>query len=95
MRWARCIKELHPYETLLTGTLMRAPFSQYVMEWSTLCRELNRSNMWDVTIVDDDYEDRPYAEAWMQRYGASWPFISRRNPHPALQRLYNLYARFC
>ena len=51
--------------------------------------------MWDVTIVDEDYEDWPYVEAWMRRYGVTWPFVSRRNPHPTLHRLYLSYARFC
>ena len=92
---AAWIEELHPYETMLVGTRMQHPFPRSVTGWSMEFREFDRDNMWDVTIVDEDYEDWPYVEAWMRRYGVTWPSVSRRNPHPTLHRLYLSYARFC
>ena len=89
------IEELHPHETLLTGTMLQAPFTQHVMELSTLHRERTRNDIWDVCIIDPDFEDAPYAEAWMRRYGAPWPFTARGRVYPALQRLYTWYVRFC
>ena len=71
------------------------PGMRGLVEWSTLCRELNRYNIWDVCIADPDFEDAPYVEAWMRRYGVTWPFIARGHSHPALERLYNSYVRFC
>jgi hypothetical protein len=90
------IEELHPHETLLIGTmLLRGPFPQHVMELSTLHREHTRYYIWDVCIADPDFEDAPYAEAWLRRYGAPWPFVARGSVHPALQHLYTSYVRFC
>ena len=90
------IEELHPYETLLTGTmLLRGPYPQPVMELSTLHREHTRYYIWDVSITDPDFEDAPYAKAWMRRYGAAWPFTARGRVHPALQRIYTSRVSFC
>ena len=89
------IEEIHPHETLLTGSMRRATIPQHVVQWSTLCRGLTRNDLWDVCIVDTEFEDEPYAEAWMRRYGVTWPFIARGRSHPALERLYNSHVRFC
>jgi hypothetical protein len=89
------IEELHPYETLLNGIQTRMTgYPQWVTVRSRDVREYNRRGLWNVTILDDDYEDRPFMEAWERRYGVAWPFIARWTEHPALAGLCQAYHRF-
>jgi hypothetical protein len=90
------IEELHPYETLLTGTMMlRGQHPEHVLDMSTQHRGHTRNDIWFVTIIDPNFEDTPYAEAWMRRYGMPWPFVARGSVHPTLEILYTSYMRFC
>ena len=91
---AAWIEELHPYETLLQGTRMMTPFARAVVVRSRDVCEFNRDNLWGVTIIDDDHQGRPFVEAWMRRYGAAWPCVTRWDTHPELLRFYRSYARF-
>ena len=89
------IEELRPYETLLNAIqTRRTGRPQWVTVRSRDVREYDRRGLWNVTILDDDYEDRPFMEAWTRRYGVAWPFIARWTEHPALARLCLAYHRF-
>ena len=49
------IEELHPYEAMISATRMRGPFPHQVMVWSTQCRDLSRYDLWEVTIIDENF----------------------------------------
>ena len=87
---AAWIEELHPYETLIQGIHLGVADS--LPRWVTVrnrdVRGCGRMALWNVTILDDDYQDRPFMEAWMRRYGVAWPFVGRRDVHPGLLRFY-------
>jgi hypothetical protein len=89
------IEELHQYDVLFTGIQ-----SQMVGRpiWVTMrsrdVQVYDRRGLWDVSIYDENYEDRPFMEAWEQRYGVPWPMITRRAVHPVLERLEQAYHRF-
>ena len=89
------IEELHPYDTLLTGIQSRMVGRPiWVTVRSRDVREYGRRGLWDVRIIDENYEDRPFMEAWQRQYGAPWPAIDRRTVHPALANLWQAYHRF-
>jgi hypothetical protein len=89
------IEELRPFDTLLTGIQSQVEGRPiWVTVRSRDVREYDREGMWDVAIYDENYEDRPFMQAWEQRYGVAWPLIDRRTVHPALQRLEQVYHRF-
>ena len=69
------IEELRPYETLLQGIHLGVAdsFPRWVTVRSRDVRGCGRMALWNVTILDDDYQDRPFMEAWMRRYGVAWP----------------------
>ena len=89
------IEELRPFDTLLTGIqsqMVGRPI--WVTVRSRDVREYDREALWDVSIYDENYEDRPFMRAWERRYGVEWPLITRRAVHPALERLEQAYHRF-
>ena len=87
------IEELHVHEVLITGKMhLQGLYPQPVMELSSLHRGHTRAQIWDVVIIDPDFEDAPYAEAWMHRYGAPWPFTGQGSVHPVLRNLHLVLA---
>ena len=87
------IEELHTYEALIVGRLWADPRPHDVRQLSTLHRRHNRNQIWSVCIVDPDFEDAPYMEAWRLRYGAPWPCVGPYRVHPVLSRLNSSYDR--
>ena len=90
------IEEVHAHEVLISGKMfLRDYYAERVRELSSLHRRHTRAQIWDVVIIDPDFEDAPYAEAWTRRYGGSWPFTGQGSVHPVLRNLYTRYSRFC
>ena len=90
------IEELRPFDTLLTGIqsqMMGRPI--WVTVRSRDVRDQDRESLWEVSIYDENYEDRPFMQAWEQRCQVAWPLIDSRTVHPALKRLEQAYHQFC
>ena len=88
------IEELHAYETTITGVVCRDNFPRPVRELSTLYRGHTRHDIWFVAIINPDFEDAPYMQAWRLRYGYRWPDVDLYRVHPVLKRLYDSYTNF-
>ena len=88
------IEELHTYEALIEGRLWADADTHSVRQLSTLHRGHTRNQIWSVCIIDPDFEDAPYMEAWRLRYGSRWPVVDLYRFHPELSRLYTSHERF-
>jgi hypothetical protein len=88
------IEELHAYETNIEGVVERDHYPHPVRELSTLYRGHTRHDIWFVAIIDTNFEDAPYMQAWRLRYGYLWPDVALYRVHPVLSRLYDSYLNF-
>ena len=61
------IEELHAYETTIEGVMLGDVYPRNVRQLSTLHRGHTRNDIWFVAIIDPDFEDAPYMEAWRLR----------------------------